>query len=127
MPYRKNILPYLSKQISGGLRKIARYIFEGILVSLIVQMWMLPLLVVYFHRVSVVSVLLNLWVGFFIALESFGAVIGASMIARLDPAWLRRVLPGLLMVIAAYTWLKPDLGREPRGAGKHVLLHVTRD
>jgi competence protein ComEC len=38
---------------------------------------MLPLLVVYFHRVSVASVLLNLWVGFFIALESFAAVIGA--------------------------------------------------
>ena len=38
---------------------------------------MLPLSVVYFHRVSVASVLLNLWVGFFIALESFAAVIGA--------------------------------------------------
>ena len=54
-----------------------RHIFEGVLVSLIVQLWMLPLLVVYFHRVSVASVLLNLWVGFFIALESFAAVIGA--------------------------------------------------
>ncbi|MEO6050819.1 MAG: ComEC/Rec2 family competence protein [Pyrinomonadaceae bacterium] len=69
--------PYLSKRISGGLQKIARSIFEGTLVSLIVQMWMLPLLVGYFHRVSVVAILLNLWVGFFIALESFAAVIGA--------------------------------------------------
>ncbi|CAN5484225.1 DNA internalization-related competence protein ComEC/Rec2 [soil metagenome] len=63
--------------ITGGFQKALRYLFEGILVSLIVQMCMLPLSIVYFHRVSVISILLNLWVGFFIALESFAAVIGA--------------------------------------------------
>ncbi len=35
---------------------------------------MLPLTVVYFHRVPLASVVLNLWVGFFIAIESFAAV-----------------------------------------------------
>ncbi len=69
--------PYLSNRIGDGVQKIARYIFEGILISLIVQICMLPLSVVYFHRVSVGSVLLNLWVGLFIAIESFAAVIGA--------------------------------------------------
>ena len=69
--------PFIPKRIFGATQKIVRYIFEGFLVSLIVQIWMLPLLVVYFHRISVVSVLLNLWVGFFIAFESFAAVIGA--------------------------------------------------
>ena len=64
-------------KITGGLQALLRYIFEGIVVSLIVQLWMLPVLVVYFHRISLPSVLLNLWVGFFIALESFAAVIGA--------------------------------------------------
>ena len=68
--------PYLDRLLSGS-RSTARYVFEAALVSLIVQLWMLPLTVVYFHRVSVASVLLNLWVGFWIALESFAAVIGA--------------------------------------------------
>ena len=63
-------------RIKHGLQTVMRYVFEGTLVSFIVQIWMLPLLVIYFHRVSVVSVLLNLWVSVFIALESFAAVIG---------------------------------------------------
>ena len=63
-------------RIKHGLQTVMRYVFEGILVSFIVQIWMLPLLVIYFHRVSVVSILLNLWVSVFIALESFAAVIG---------------------------------------------------
>ncbi len=67
--------PYLKVLEAKGLQNIARYLFEGILVSLIVQIWLLPLTVFYFHRVSIASVLLNLWVGFFIALESFAAVI----------------------------------------------------
>ena len=67
--------PYLKVLEAKGLQNIARYLFEGVLVSLIVQIWLLPLTIYYFHRVSIASVLLNLWVGFFIALESFAAVI----------------------------------------------------
>ena len=51
------------------------YVFEGLLVSLIVQIWMLPLLVIYFHRISPISLVLNLWVGVLLALESFSAVL----------------------------------------------------
>ena len=40
---------------------------------------MLPLLVVYFHRVSVVSIGLNIWVGFFIAIESFVVIAGVLL------------------------------------------------
>ena len=69
--------PYFSETLVGGVQRFVRYLFEGILVSLIVQIWMLPVTVVYFHRVSVASVLLNLWVGVFIAIESFAAVIGS--------------------------------------------------
>ncbi|MEP6787756.1 MAG: ComEC/Rec2 family competence protein, partial [Acidobacteriota bacterium] len=71
--------PFMPQRVVGVVQKIARFVLEGLLVSLIVQVWMLPLTVVYFHRVSVASVLLNLWVGFFIALESFAAVIGVSV------------------------------------------------
>jgi competence protein ComEC len=66
--------PYLKILEAKGLQGIFRYLFEGILVSLIVQLWLLPLTIYYFHRVSAASVLLNLWVGFFIALESFAAI-----------------------------------------------------
>ncbi len=66
--------PYLKWLEAKGVQGIFRYIFEAFLVSLIVQIWLLPLLIFYFHRLSIASVLLNLWVGVFIALESFAAV-----------------------------------------------------
>ncbi len=67
--------PYLKILEAKNLQSVLRYLFEGILVSLIVQIWLLPLTVYYFHRVSIASILLNLWVGLFIALESFAALI----------------------------------------------------
>jgi competence protein ComEC len=67
--------PYFAGKFSQTIRKLAAFIFEGVLVSFIVQLWMLPLLVYYFHRVSPVSILLNLWVGLIIAFESFAALI----------------------------------------------------
>ncbi len=69
--------PYFAGRVGDAIQKILRYIFEGLVISLIVQICMLPLSVVYFHRVSVASILLNLWVSVFIAVESFAAVIGA--------------------------------------------------
>ncbi|MBK7393928.1 MAG: ComEC/Rec2 family competence protein [Chloracidobacterium sp.] len=69
--------PYFAGRVGETIQKIFRYVFEGLLISLIVQVCMLPLSVIYFHRVSVASVLLNLWVSIFIAVESFAAVIGA--------------------------------------------------
>lgn len=69
-----------AKLTLGAISRAAiRYLVEGIQVSLIVQIAMLPLSVIYFHRVSVISVLLNLWVGIFIALESFAAVIAVVL------------------------------------------------
>lgn len=72
--WRGRIFKSPLRHVSDGLRCVAAYLSEGVLVSLIVQVWMLPLLVYYFHRVSPVSVLLNLWVGIVIAAESFAAI-----------------------------------------------------
>ncbi len=69
--------PYFAGRTGDNIQKVFRYVFEGLLISLIVQICMLPLSVIYFHRVSVASVLLNLWVSVFIVIESFAAVIGA--------------------------------------------------
>lgn len=62
-------------QICGTiLQKAVAYLFEGVLVSAIVQAAMLPLTVHYFHRVTPASIPLNIWTGVLIALESFAAL-----------------------------------------------------
>jgi len=66
--------PYLKWHKERSLQGFVRYLFEAVLVSLIAQVWLLPLTVIYFHRLSVISVFLNLWVGVLIALESFAAI-----------------------------------------------------
>jgi len=68
--------PLLGGRLREWSRDIIRYLIEGIIVSAIVQIWMLPLSVWYFHRVSFAGVLLNLWVGVWVAVESFAAVMG---------------------------------------------------
>lgn len=67
--------PYLKWLERRNLQNPARYIFEAFLVSLIVQIWLLPPTILYFHRVSIFGVFLNIWVGFWIALESITAII----------------------------------------------------
>ncbi len=67
-------LPFLKWLDAKNLQGIFRYVFEGVLVSLVVQIWLLPLTIYYFHRVTISSIILNIWVGIFIALESLVAV-----------------------------------------------------
>lgn len=45
---------------------------------------------------------------------AFGALAGAFCVSRMDPQILRPVIPVLLIGIAAWLALKPDLGREAR-------------
>ncbi len=61
-----------------GLQKLFRYIFETLIVSAIVQIWLIPFLVVYFHRVSIVSLILNVWAG---ALTAIGGILAIISIA----------------------------------------------
>lgn len=106
--------PILENKIKNGVQFVVSYIVEGILVSFIVQICMLPLSVVYFHRVSLISVVLNLWVGLFIAVESFAAVLGVLAGQFSEPLarglfafaelfnWLMLLVPGLF---SANSWL----------------------
>ncbi len=75
--------PYIKWSEHSNLQQTLRYIFEAILVSIIVQVCLLPLMIVYFHRVSFAGILLNLWVGLIIALESFTAIF-AIFFARIN-------------------------------------------
>ncbi|MDQ3649387.1 MAG: ComEC/Rec2 family competence protein [Acidobacteriota bacterium] len=62
-----------------GLQIIARYAFAAMLVSLCVQLGLLPLLIIYFHRLSLASVFLNVFVGALIAALSFCALLALSL------------------------------------------------
>jgi competence protein ComEC len=75
--------PYLKWLEAKNLQSVSRYVFEAILVSLIVQIWLLPLLIIYFHRFTPVSIFTNLWVGIIIALESFAAIF-AVILAQIN-------------------------------------------
>ena len=66
--------PYLKWLEAKSLQTLARYFFEALLVSAIVQICLLPLTALYFHRFPVLGVFLNLWVGVVIECESFAAI-----------------------------------------------------
>jgi len=113
--------PYLKWLAAPNLQSIVAYIFEGLTVSLIVQIWMLPLLVIYFHRVSPSSVLLNLWVGLFLALESFSALIAVIM-NGVSP-WLARPLILTRELMNTLMMLVPSLMSENRLASFRLPVY----
>ncbi len=96
--------PYL--KLRRNVQKCVAYIFEGLLISIIVQIGMLPLIVHYFHRVTPISVLMNLWSGVLIALESFTSLFAIlfSLISTplaLPLIYLTEMLQWLLVAVPA--------------------------
>jgi competence protein ComEC len=73
--YRLFKAPLAEKLERRKLQKILRYVFETLLVSLVVQAWLIPFLVIYFHRISLVGIFLNVWVGLLMAVESIAAML----------------------------------------------------
>ncbi|HLM02793.1 MAG TPA: ComEC/Rec2 family competence protein, partial [Pyrinomonadaceae bacterium] len=67
--------PLAEKLERKKLQKVLRYVFETILVSLLVQAWLIPFLVIYFHRISIIGIFLNVWVGLLMAFESIVAIL----------------------------------------------------
>jgi competence protein ComEC len=85
-----------------ALQPILRYLFAAILISVIVQAWLLPFLVVYFHRLSLAGIFLNLFVGVLLALETVSALfsvllaqLGTSLAAPF--VWLTEQLNWLML------------------------------
>ncbi|MGI8494671.1 MAG: ComEC/Rec2 family competence protein, partial [Pyrinomonadaceae bacterium] len=70
---------YAEKLENLNLQKPARYIFEMTLVSAVVQVWMLPFMVVYFHRISFAAIFLNIGAGMLVALESLAALTSVAV------------------------------------------------
>ncbi|MCA1567553.1 MAG: ComEC/Rec2 family competence protein [Acidobacteria bacterium] len=79
---------------------LVRYAFGAVVVSASVQLMLLPLFVVYFHRLSLVSVLLNIFVGVLMAAVSLGAL-AAMMLASVSAsaAW------PLVWLVERMNWL----------------------
>ena len=80
---------------------LLRYVFAAVVVSLVVQVVLLPLLVLYFHRLSLASVLLNVFVGALMVTLAFAglaamalAQVGASLAAPL--VWIAETSASLM-------------------------------
>ncbi|MBX3243384.1 MAG: ComEC/Rec2 family competence protein [Acidobacteria bacterium] len=66
--------PLRNKYLTYSMRRLLAYVTEVLIVSVSVQILLLPFLIVYFHRIPIASLILNIWVGVLLALESFTAV-----------------------------------------------------
>jgi len=82
------------------LQRLARYILAAFVVSVCVQIVLLPLQVVYFHRLSFASLVLNIFVGLLMVLLAF-----VSMAALLAAQVFAPVAPALTSIANGLTWL----------------------
>jgi competence protein ComEC len=84
--YRLFKTPIAARLERWRLQRLLRFGVAAIVVSGSVQLGMLPLLVIYFHRLSSASLLLNIFVGALMAMLAFVAL-AAVLISHLS-AWL---------------------------------------
>ena len=82
------------------VQKLLRYIFGVIVVSIAVQLVLLPLLVLYFHRLSMAAFFLNVVVGVLMVLFSF-ASLAALLVAQVSET----VAAPLFMLAEGLSWL----------------------
>jgi competence protein ComEC len=68
------------------LQRLGRFAFTAVVVSASVQLGLLPLMVIYFHRLSIASLALNIFVGILMAALAFVAL-AALLIAHVS-SWL---------------------------------------
>jgi predicted membrane metal-binding protein len=61
------------------VQHLLRFAFTAVLVSTVVQLALLPLLVTYFHRLSLASPLLNIFVGALLVLLAFAALAALAL------------------------------------------------
>lgn len=112
------------------IQRPARYLFSGLLVSLVVQLAMLPLSVVYFHRLTPVSLILNFLVGPLLALLSV-----AGFLALLISAVSVRLGQPVVFVTNKLNWLLSHVSdpflrsrwaswRLPEYSGGKVTIYV---
>ena len=92
--YRLFKTPIAAKLEAWHVQRLLRYALAAIVVSASVQIGMLPLLIIYFHRLSFASIALNIFVGALMAILAFVAL-AAIVVSHLSP-WL-----GALVIVVA--------------------------
>jgi competence protein ComEC len=98
--YRLFKAPFAARLERWHIQKALRFAVAAVVVSTSVQIGMLPLLIVYFHRLSIASPLLNIFAGILMAVLAFVAL-AAVLISHLSLA-----LADPLVILAEKTnWL----------------------
>lgn len=102
--YRLFKTPIAAKLERWRIQKALRYALSAIVISASVQIVLLPLMIVYFHRVSIASLLLNIFVGVLMAVLALTALV-AVLVSQVST-----MLGELLVVFAEKTnWLMTHL------------------
>jgi len=66
--------PLLEGGVWERIRPAVRFAVEAVVVSASVQLWLLPLMAVYFHRIPIAGIVLNIWTGGLVAAMGILAV-----------------------------------------------------
>jgi competence protein ComEC len=98
--YRLFKTPLATRLEKLHVQRGLRYAFGALVVSASVQLALLPLLIIYFHRFSIAALVLNIWVGALMALLALTAL-AALLLSQLS-AWLASPL---FKLAAALNWL----------------------
>jgi competence protein ComEC len=116
---------------SKKLQRPLRFLFETLLVSFCVQLWLVPMMVVFFHRISLISLLLNVWIGALTAFFSLTAII-AVLLAKVSTIFaatfvLLTEIVTWITIHAADPLIESGLSsiRLPIYAGNFKLLYVV--
>jgi competence protein ComEC len=123
--------PYFNGRLGGIPQKAARYLIESVVVSAIAQAAMLPLSIIYFNRVTVSSVVLNIWVSIFMTLQAAAAVGGVvlSLIADILGEPLFAVAGWVNFLMLALPRAMSELGltgwRLPAYTGGGTVVYVV--
>lgn len=97
--------PIAAKLERWRIQKILRYALSAIVISASVQIVLLPLMILYFHRVSIASLVLNIFVGVLMAVLALTALV-AVLVSQVST-----MLGRLLVVVAEKTnWLMTHSG-----------------
>ena len=128
--YRLFKTPLAARLEKLHVQRGLRYAFGAIVVSASVQLVLLPLLIIYFHRFSFAALVLNIWVGALMALLALTAL-AALLISQLN-AWLAaplfKLATGLnwLMVHSVDPFTNAGIAsvRLPEYTGWHSIIYL---
>ncbi|MDX6446757.1 MAG: competence protein ComEC [Blastocatellia bacterium] len=112
------------------LQRLFRFSFTAVVVSISVQLGLLPLMVIYFHRLSISALALNIFVGVLMAALAFVAL-AALLISHMS-YWLagpiiiltEKINWLMIHLVDPFTWFRVASLRLPHYSGWAALIYV---